>query len=93
MHIPEGAKGLVYGDDGPLTEADATSLFATSTQMAFKPTPGVTPETSSVADVLFPTLRDTRDARLISIARAAEIGAGIELEKSQCLLSSFPPTF
>ncbi|GAA5982636.1 hypothetical protein JCM5350_002130 [Sporobolomyces pararoseus] len=87
VHIPEGAKGLVYGDGGPLTEADSTSLFATSTQMAFKPQPE-TSSTNSVADLLFPTLK-SKDERLIAIARTAEIGAGVELEKTSAKWTGF----
>ncbi|GAA5963758.1 hypothetical protein JCM3765_006841 [Sporobolomyces pararoseus] len=87
VHIPEGAKGLVYGDEGPLTEADSTSLFATSTQMTFKPQPE-TSSRNSVADLLFPTLK-SKDERLIAIARTAEIGAGVELEKTSAKWTGF----
>ncbi|GAA5901877.1 flavin monoamine oxidase family protein [Sporobolomyces salmoneus] len=88
VHIPEGAKGLVYGDEGPLTEADSTSLFATSTQMAFKPSPDTTPADKSVADLLFPTLKE-KDERLIAIARTGEIGAGVELERTSAKWTGF----
>ncbi|PRQ73180.1 hypothetical protein AAT19DRAFT_15933 [Rhodotorula toruloides] len=40
VHVPQGAKGLVYGLNGPLAEAEATSLFATSAQNAFSPPSG-----------------------------------------------------
>ncbi|GAA5871139.1 hypothetical protein JCM16303_001703 [Sporobolomyces ruberrimus] len=87
VHIPTGATGLVYGDEGPLTEADTTSLFANSTQMAYKPKQG-TKSTSSVAELLFPTLA-IKDERLIAIARTAEIGAGVELEKTSAKWAGF----
>ncbi|GAA5925073.1 flavin monoamine oxidase family protein [Sporobolomyces koalae] len=86
VHIPKGAKGLVYGDQGPLTEAESSSLFASSTQMAYKPVPG-TAENVSVASLLFPTLE--HDERLVAIARTAEIGAGIELENTSAKWAGF----
>ncbi|GAA6061430.1 hypothetical protein JCM10212_002011 [Sporobolomyces blumeae] len=90
VHIPMGAKGLVYGDKGPMTEADATSLFASSTQMAYSPSPD-TPSSASVASLLFPTL--SKDERLVAIARTAEIGAGVELERTSAKWTGFERGF
>jgi len=83
----------VYGDEGPLTQADANSLFSQSTQMAYQPNPDQTENGLSVASLLFPTLlRENNEVgeKLIAIARTGEIGAGIELEKSKlCSLFLF----
>ncbi|BGP37363.1 hypothetical protein JCM10450v2_001272 [Rhodotorula kratochvilovae] len=86
VHIPTGAKGLVYGPDGPLAEADTTSLFATSAQNAFTPAPA-TPADASIASLLLPTLQ--HDPRLIALARTAEIGAGIPLEEQAAQFAGF----
>ncbi|GEM09273.1 flavin containing amine oxidase [Rhodotorula toruloides] len=77
VHVPEGAKGVVYGPNGPLADAEATSLFATSAHNAFTPPSGV-PADASIASLLIPTLKP--DPRLVALARTAEIGAGVELE-------------
>jgi len=85
------SKSLVLGDQGPLTESDQTLLFANSTQMAFKPPSNrleITDSNLSVASLLFPSLKD-HDERLIAIARTAEIGAGIELEKTSARWTGF----
>ncbi|GAA5828955.1 hypothetical protein JCM11251_004078 [Rhodosporidiobolus azoricus] len=90
VYIPEGAKGLVYGNDGPLSEADATSLFATSAQNAFAPPPSV-PADVSIASLLFPNLKN--DARLVALARTAEIGSGEVLEKQSAKYAGFEQGF
>ncbi|GAA6035046.1 hypothetical protein JCM8097_002159 [Rhodosporidiobolus ruineniae] len=89
VHIPEGAKGLVYGPDGPLSEADATSLFATSAQNAFSPPPSA-PADASIASLLFSKLKDER---LIALARTAEIGAGATLEEQSARFAGFEQGF
>lgn len=90
VHVPEGAKGLVYGPEGPLAEADATSLFATSAQNSFVPQPGTSPSTS-VADLLLPKL--AHDPRLVALARTAEIGAGVALEEQSAKFAGFEQGF
>ncbi|GAA5867689.1 hypothetical protein JCM3774_003377 [Rhodotorula dairenensis] len=90
VHVPEGAKGLVYGPDGPLAEADATALFATSAQTAFVPQPGTSPSIS-VADLLLPAL--AHDPRLVALARTAEIGAGVALEDQSAKYAGFEHGF
>lgn len=90
VHVPDGAKGLVYGPEGPLAEADATSLFATSAQNSFVPQPGTSPSTS-VADLLLPKL--THDPRLVALARTAEIGAGVALEEQSAKFAGFEQGF
>ncbi|GAA6010937.1 hypothetical protein JCM11491_004609 [Sporobolomyces phaffii] len=89
VHIPssDDPNGLVLARDGPLTRADATSLFAASTQMAFRPEPK-THKTQSVAAALFPTLV-AKDERLVAIARTAEVGAGIPLELTSAKWTGF----
>ncbi|GAA5857332.1 hypothetical protein JCM8547_002224 [Rhodosporidiobolus lusitaniae] len=86
VHIPEGAKGLVYGANGVLSEADASSLFATSAQNAFNPSP-TTPVDASIASLLFPNLKN--DPRLVALARTAEIGAGATLEEQAAKYAGF----
>ncbi|KWU44669.1 FAD/NAD(P)-binding domain-containing protein [Rhodotorula sp. JG-1b] len=90
VHVPEGAKGLVYGPEGPLAEAEATSLFATSAQNSFVPQPGTSPSTS-VADLLLPKL--AHDPRLVALARTAEIGAGVALEEQSAKFAGFEQGF
>ncbi|BGO88931.1 hypothetical protein NBRC10512_005685 [Rhodotorula toruloides] len=90
VHVPQGAKGLVYGPNGPLAEAEATSLFATSAQNAFTPPSGV-PADASIASLLFPTLKS--DPRLVALARTAEIGAGVELEGMSAKYAGFEQGF
>ncbi|GAA5990657.1 hypothetical protein JCM10908_003174 [Rhodotorula pacifica] len=90
VHVPEGAKGLAYGADGPLAEADATSLFATSAQNSFAPQPGTSPSTS-IADHLLPKL--SHDPRLVALARTAEIGAGVSLEEQSAKYGGFEQGF
>ncbi|TNY23356.1 hypothetical protein DMC30DRAFT_347433 [Rhodotorula diobovata] len=87
VHIPSpGAKGIVVGPDGPLAEADATSLLATSAQNAFTPAAGTSPD-ASVASLLLPTR--AHDPRLVALARTAEIGAGTTLEEQAAQYAGF----
>lgn len=90
VHVPEGANGVVYGPNGPLAEAEATSLFATSAQNAFTPAAGVSPA-ASIASLLLPTLKS--DPRLVALARTAEIGAGVELEGMSAKYAGFEQGF
>jgi len=90
VHIPKGAKGLVVGPHGPLAEADATSLLATSSQNAFSPAAGTSPD-ASVASLLLPTLE--HDPRLVTLARTAEIGAGTRLEDQAAVFAGFEQGF
>ncbi|KPV76888.1 uncharacterized protein RHOBADRAFT_51873 [Rhodotorula graminis WP1] len=90
VHIPQGAKGLVVGAQGPLAEADATSLLATSSQNAFAPAAGTSPD-ASIASLLLPTLQ--RDPRLVALARTAEIGAGTRLEDQAAQYAGFEQGF
>ncbi|GAA5949048.1 hypothetical protein JCM21900_003186 [Sporobolomyces salmonicolor] len=90
VHIAEGAKGLVIGDNGPLSEDEATSLFASSSQTAFKPSPS-TPSNASIAALLLPTIQ--HDPRLVALARTAEIGAGITLEETSAKYAGFERGF
>lgn len=89
VHIAEGAKGLVYGANGPLSEAEATSLFATSAQNAFSPPPSA-PIDASIASILVPKLEDPR---LVALARTVEIGAGATLEEQSAKYSGFEQGF
>ncbi|GAA5844867.1 hypothetical protein JCM9279_000023 [Rhodotorula babjevae] len=90
VYIPQGANGLVVGPDGPLAEADATSLLATSSQNAFSPAKGTSPD-ASVASLLLPTLE--HDPRLVALARTAEIGAGTRLEDQAAAYAGFEQGF
>ncbi|GAA6012568.1 hypothetical protein JCM10207_009043 [Rhodosporidiobolus poonsookiae] len=89
VHVPEAAKGLVYGSNGPLSETDAGALFATSTQNAFSP-PASAPTDASIASLLFPKLDDPR---LVALARTAEIGAGVTLEEQSAKYAGFEEGF
>lgn len=90
VHVPEGAKGIVCGEQGPLAEADATALLATSAQNAFVPQPGTSPSVS-VADRVVPQL--AHDPRLLALARTAEIGAGVTLEEQSARWAGFEQGF
>ncbi|GAA6047710.1 hypothetical protein JCM3770_001737 [Rhodotorula araucariae] len=86
VHVPAGAKGFVYGPDGPLAEADATSILAASAQNAFTPAPAMAAD-ASVASLLLPKIQ--HDPRLVALARTAEIGAGIPLEEQAAQFAGF----
>ncbi|GAA5998103.1 flavin monoamine oxidase family protein [Rhodotorula paludigena] len=90
VHVPEGAKGLIYGRDGVLAEAEATSLLSRSAQTAFKAQPD-TPADASIASLLLP--RIGHDPRLVGLARTAEIGAGIPLEEMAAKWAGFEQGF